>query len=192
MQDKQLVSLIVSVKEGSDDAYAEVARQFDPLVRAVCHKFKASFEKLGSFSETDLKQELSLALYRACMGYDTRQDKVTFGKFAKRCLENCAVSVLRKAESRHKREGKAVEQLRREHSLESFFSQSGAEEKSEMLRSLSDALSSYEYAVFTRYLDGFSASEIAQELNKEEKSVNNAVFRSKVKIKTVYKNKNQT
>ena len=187
MQDKELISLIVKVKNGSDDAFEEIVERFEPLVMAVCHKFRPSFKKFGDFSETDLKQELSLALYRACKSFDVEQDKVTFGNFAKRCLENCAVSVLRKAKSRHRKEDEAVERLRREHTFETFFADSPlGEDKSAVLEVLSEALTAYEYAVFFRYIEGLSASEIASELERDEKSVNNAVYRSKEKIKTIY------
>ncbi|MBE6562463.1 MAG: sigma-70 family RNA polymerase sigma factor [Ruminococcaceae bacterium] len=188
MQDKELISLITKVKKGSDDAFEEIVERFDPLVMAVCHKFRPSFKEFGDFSDTDLKQELSLALYRACKSFNAEQDKVTFGKFAKRCLENCAVSVLRKVRSRHRKEGEAVERLSREHTFETFFADSPLrEDKSAVLEVLAKALTTYEYAVFSRYIEGLSASEISSELGKDEKSVNNAVYRSKEKIKTIYK-----
>ncbi len=188
MQDKPLISLILKVKNGNDDAFEKTAERFEPLIGSICRRFKSSFEKFGEFSETDLKQDLTLALYRACKSFDAEQDKVTFGMYAKRCLENCAVSMLRKAQSRHRKEGEAVEKLRREHTFETFFGETAAKaDKGAVLEVLSGALSAYEFSVFSRYIEGFSASEIAAELGKDEKSVNNAVFRSKEKIKTIYK-----
>ncbi len=188
MQDIELVSLIEETKNGSDDAFEKIVERFEPLTGAVVHRFLPSLKKVGVNSDGDLRQELSLALYRACATYDTKQEKFTFGIYAKRCLENCAVSFVRKATSRFKKEGKAVEKLRSEHTFETFFAGAFAkEDREKVFQVFAGALSSYEYSVFTRYLDGCSASEIATELGKDEKSVNNAVFRSKEKIKDIYK-----
>lgn len=190
MQDKQLNLLITETKNGSDGAFEEIVVRFDPLVSAVCNKFKVSFEKYADYTEADLKQELTLALYRACVGYNTEQDKVTFGMYSKRCLENCAVSILRKLQSADKKEKKALEKIRREHTFETMFADYlGDGDKDSVMASLCEGLSSYEYTVFTRYIEGYSAAEIASELGKDEKSVNNAVFRSKEKVKKIYNSK---
>ncbi len=187
MQDKQLNLLILNTREGNDEAFEEIMMQFEPLVGGVCNKFKMSFEKYTDYCDSDLRQDLTLALYRACIGFDTEQEKVTFGMYAKRCLENCAVSVLRKLRSAEKKEKKAVEKLRREHTFETMFADfSVSGDKESVMLTLRENLSSYEYTVFSKYVEGYSAAEIASELNKDEKSVNNAVFRSKEKIKRIY------
>lgn len=183
-------SLILKTRNGSDDAFEEIVMRFEPLLYSVYNKFMISFEKFSDYSGADLKQDLTFALYRACGGYNTEQESVTFGMYAKRCLENCAVSVLRKLQSADKKEKKAVEKLRREHTFETMFADYfEIGDKESVLRSLSKDLSSYEYTVFTRYIEGSSAAEIAAELGKDEKSVNNAVYRSKEKVKQIYQSK---
>lgn len=191
MQDSERTELLIRVKGGDDSAFELLVKQYTPLILSVCSKYNRSVygeDTLGAFA--DLRQELTYGLYRAAMSFNTEQDDVTFGRFAKRCLENRAVSFIRKVNSSRRKEKRVAESLRREngreHTFEVFFPGISNEEKNAVLETISGCLSAYEYKVFTRYAEGMSASEIARELGKDEKSVNNAVFRSKSKIRLNY------
>lgn len=191
MQDGERKELLIRVKGGDDSAFELLVEQYTPLILSLCSKYNRSVfsdDTLGAAA--DLRQELTYALYRAAMSFNTEQGDVTFGRFAKRCLENRAVSFIRKVNSNRRKEKRVAESLRREpgreHTFEVFFPGIRDEEKNAVLETISDCLSDYEYKVFTRYAEGMSASEIARELGKDEKSVNNAVFRSKSKIRLNY------
>jgi len=55
--------------------------------------------------------------------------------------------------------------------------------KQEMIRVLSD----FEYKVFNLYLEGMSGAQICEATGKSEKSVSNALQRSKSKLQEVFK-----
>jgi RNA polymerase sporulation-specific sigma factor len=55
--------------------------------------------------------------------------------------------------------------------------------KKEFLSLAEDLLSNYEMKVFRLYISGLRAKEISARLGKSEKSVNNAIFRMRAKIR---------
>lgn len=192
MQDSELLELLTKVKGGEDSAFELLVKQYEPLITSVCSRYKQSiFSDDDVSAAADLTQELTYTLYRAAVSYNTMQDDVTFGRYAKRCLENRAISFLRKVNAGRRREQKVEERLRREnireHTFEVFFPGIGDSERNAVLETISDLLSTYEYKVFTMYIEGLSSGEIGAELGRDEKSVNNAVFRSKSKIRRFYK-----
>ena len=137
----------------------------------------------------DLDQELTLALYKAAYAYDTEQDKFTFGSFAKKCLNNSAISFLRKARSSKRRQDKAEVTLKKEkaHAVSFLTQESGGAPSIEFAKQV---LSETEYTVIEKYIEGMTVSEIAKETGMSAKSVSNAVFRGKRKIKELLQNKN--
>ena len=52
-----------------------------------------------------------------------------------------------------------------------------------LLRVISECLSEYEYKELELYMSGMSSSEMATRLDSTEKSVNNAMFRIRTKLK---------
>ena len=56
------------------------------------------------------------------------------------------------------------------------------ERRQERYKAIEDKLSAYEKKVLLLYLRGFSYQEIAQEINKNEKSVNNELTRIRLKL----------
>ena len=124
-------------------------------------------------------QEATLALYHGALSYDLQQDKVTFGLYAKICVRNRLISALRKLR-RTTRAPLAPEKL----------PQSASERKSDRrapmgeLSDLVDTLfSDLERSVYQLYLQGYSAAQIADRLGRNEKSVDNAIYRMRRKIK---------
>ncbi|MCI8475885.1 MAG: sigma-70 family RNA polymerase sigma factor [Clostridia bacterium] len=61
-----------------------------------------------------------------------------------------------------------------------------SENRREFLRKISKALSSFEFKVMVMRLDGMGVSEISETLEKSQKSVSNALARSKVKLEKLY------
>ena len=190
MQSAEINGLIERVKQGEDDAFEKLSSLYAPLVVSVASSFEktAAGEGLGSHF-ADLSQELSMALYRAAVSYDTKQDKVSFGLYAKRCLTNCAVSYLRKCRSAARRESAARRVLEKSGGVSSVFPDVPGEVASGLLSEVSDILSPFEKQVIELVADGVSVGEIALELGVGAKSVSNAVYRCKTKIKKYYEQK---
>lgn len=174
--DENLLKLINGVKEGKDLSFSELCEAFSPLMRSqVTRMFGAS-----SSEYDDRLQDAAMALYSAAISYDTAQEKVTFGLYAKICIRNSLVSIKRKEKKNAKKsnsyalaEKKLSREMQREASREKL------EENEEML----SQLSSYERMVLLLYLNGHSYREIGSALKKSEKSVENALYRTRSKLK---------
>lgn len=193
--EKPTLALIERMGEGDTSAFDEISEKYSPLVKSVYHSFEPSFtEGGGTEAAAELRQELDIALYRAAKTYDQGKGKVTFGNYAKRCLTNCAISQLRKIRSSKRKHERAIRKLesalsyeKHQHTFDSYFAGYGLIDRETVMLKISEILSSYEYAVFCKYLDGMGAREISRELETDEKSVNNAVYRSKRKVSALMK-----
>ncbi len=184
MKSAEINGLIEKVKQGDDDAFAKLASVYAPLSASVASSFEktAADEGLGSVS-ADLSSELSMAMYRAAMTYDTKQDKVSFGLYAKKCMTNCAVSYLRKRKSAAKKEKNARRELQKNGRVSSVFEEIPDDAVSAFLSEVSDVLSPFEKEVVGLVADGLPVREIARELGVGAKSVSNAVYRCRTKLK---------
>ena len=157
-------------REESDADFAALSKEYAPLIDSMTEKY---FRQLGADYE-DVRQEASLAFYRAFLSFDRNQEKVSFGLYAKICIRNRLISLLRKSRSRKKRAEKRVA--------------APAEEpfpfdKKELFRLTEKLLTEYERKVFWEFLSGKSYRDIAATLGKTPKSVGNALFRARVKLR---------
>ena len=189
------VILIKRMNEGDASAFDEISKKYEPLIKSVCSSFESSIKEAGgNGAVAELRQELDITLYRSANTYDIGRIQVTFGKYAKRCLTNCAISQLRKVRAARRKHERAVIKLenklrseRPHHTFDTYFADYDQLDRKKILDRISFILSSYEFTVFNKYLDGMSAGEIAAELGTDEKSVNNAVYRSKRKVSGMLK-----
>ncbi|MBQ5602408.1 MAG: sigma-70 family RNA polymerase sigma factor [Clostridia bacterium] len=173
--EKRLAKLIENVKGGSDSDFSELCEAFMPLMKAQVLKF---FGDIPSEYD-DRLQDSIMALYNAALSFDLTQDKVTFGLYAKICIRNRLVSIKRKEKKNSKKAAPYD-------AFENQMQETGARasrEKLEDNEKVISKLSSYEKSVLKLYLDGLSYREIGLALNKSEKSVDNALYRIKSKLK---------
>lgn len=187
---ERLRCLVVEAQKGDQNAFAKLLEAYDPLISATVSKFKIS--GMSDADEEDLRQEAVLAFYSSLVSYDPNISGVEFGLYAKVCICNRLVSQMRilKRHLSHSVISYDTEKL-----LEKLVSYEDpaariAEIESErsLLRLINDNLSKYEQRVFRMYVSGMSALEMAQKLDSSEKSVNNAVYRIRKKLKTILKN----
>ena len=173
--EKRLVKLIEEVKDGSDLAFSELCGDFAPLMKSQVTKMFGE-----SPSEYDDRlQDAAMALYDAAVTYDMTQDKVTFGLYAKICIRNRLISIKRKEKKNKKKSAQYVVAGNELHETGRRASREKLEENVKVM----SQLSSYEKKVLHLYLDGRSYREIGSALNKSEKSVDNALYRIKSKLK---------
>jgi len=169
--------LIPAAKAGDDAAFSELCREYAPLIDSMTTKYGRFLEEAGEGRE-DLRQEASVAFYRALVTFDTTQSKVSFGLYAKICIRNRMVSLLRRARSRKKKKPRKEE-------IPSVGSQNLIDR--EALLSLADCvLTNFEKTVFFHYVNGKSYRDIALSLGVPVKSVDNALFRAKSKLRRGY------
>jgi len=199
-----LRELLDGVRRKDVGAFERLAEQYHSLTEAAVRRFAASFGISGEtdakgsvYALDDLRQYASMALYRAAETYspDDKGEKVSFGLYAKVCVRNAMITELRKYRREHKR--RAVREEGRENSGEQEKNRRRAEDPlcrivsddgmRGMLEIFRSALSGYEQEVFEYYIIGKSVTEIAERLGKDAKSVSNAIYRMKVKIRGLLK-----
>ncbi len=197
-----LLSLIEAVKQGDENAFSTLLEQYKNAVDGAVRRFAPSFEITegggdGWCDIEDLRQYASLALYRAAATYspgETGKGKeVSFGLYAKICINNSLISFLRKYRSEKKKREAASnsEKITRAPGMSDRGDPLGllvsGESAQELVKQIKSSLSKYETDVFDCYIVGKSTGEIAGELGRDEKSVINALYRVKVKTKGLFK-----
>ncbi len=181
----QLDTLLAAAESGDQDAFNRLTEVYSPLIRSMSARFVDSLSAqndAGLIDIQDLEQEARLALFRAVTTYDRKQKKVSFGLYAKICIRNALVSQLRRAKSRRAREARDREHISEcgDAGLPFALSDDGSGELEGRIRSV---LSPYENRIFEQYVSGRSVRDIAASEGRTEKSVSNAVYRVRVKIK---------
>lgn len=178
-----LNELLRAAADGDDAAFSRLTERYAPLIRAMSARYAASFAALGPGApgEQDLEQEARLALFRAAESYDRAQSGVSFGLYAKIVIRNRFVSELRRSRAAARRENAAAAAAAADPLRELFF----AETDSDLAGRIRERLSPYERQVFDQYVGGLSVGGIARALGREEKSVSNAMFRIRQKIRAL-------
>ncbi len=173
--------LIIAARNSDEAAFSELCASYKPLIEAMTDKYVSRLSAIIS-DKDDLRQEATVAFYRAVMSFDLTQDKVSFGLYAKICIKNRMVSLVRRANK--KSSPKTVRAEGETRRLDGF-----SLDRDELMSVCSRVLSKRELAVFSLYADGKSYKEISECLSMSEKSVDNALFRAKAKVKAHYHSK---
>jgi RNA polymerase sporulation-specific sigma factor len=180
--------LIVAARNGDTDAFAVLFRQYRPRVFILARKYFAP----GS-DRDDLLQEATIGFFKAIR--DFRGDRGTFGAFAELCVRRQVITFVKTAtRQKHAALNSAI-------SLDApIFSESdepligrlAAKEdviaeidtdSYDFLSLLLQRCSGLERGVLSMYSRGYKFEEMAYELRVHWKSIDNAVWRVKVKAK---------
>jgi len=174
----------------------KIVQNYQSYITSICRRFYI----VGGTSE-DLFEEGVIGLLEACKNYNGKslfEDK--FDAFAKLCIRRQIIDAIKKAKTQ---KNKALNEsisfvnfnesgdefskleilLDRNTSndpLELFIDKELANER---LRFCEEKLSKFEKEVLKHYLNGEKQSEIAQNLNKDVKSIDNTIQRIKSKLK---------
>ena len=176
MENGKLKGLIARVKSGDDAGFAALADEYENLVRALVSSFLLKCKDLGAEYD-DLMQEAAMALYKAAVAYDLEREEVTFGLFAKICITNKLISVQRKlirANVKKTAKGGTEKQRVRVPADDRQTVYKGTE---------LGAFTRLERDVFNLYVEGCSYNEIAERLHRDVKSIDNAMYRIRRKLK---------
>lgn len=169
-------ALLKEIQEGSDAGFATLVKQYTPLITSLVSSFCAS----GGGARDDLQQEAESALLKASLTYDSTQNAVSFGLYAKICMRNALISHRRKVLRRSRRD-MSKKLSRQGKSMHNVFVQT--QNLVQKLEKLEKVLSPYERQVLREYISGKSVPEIAEDVGKSSKSVHNALFRIREKGK---------
>ena len=181
MSDEVLTGKIKSGSEDEGEAFKILAEKHENIIKYNLSKvtIPAGISKWSD--EEDLYQECRIVLYKAAKRYDALKS-VKFSTYANVCVKNYLASFFRKysGEQAHlslddvpQSELAAFDV----YDFDGFFGELGG------LGALFEVLTSFERQVFLMYIERNSYKHIAKILNKSVKSVDNAVYRIKNKIK---------
>ncbi len=186
--DEKILELLADTVKGDDLAFERLTVIYSSLIESSAHSAVAFMERSGlevSLDDVeDMKQEARLALYRAALKYDPAGDglEVTFGLYAKICVRNAMTSQIRRLMAKKRRMERQAHKELSEVAVVSSAALSRSTVDA-LIRERGDTLSSYERSVLCAYAEGKKIPEIAEELGKDVKSINNALYRIRVKLK---------
>ena len=188
---KEIIELVLAVKNGDQKAFVSLLQQYSPLIEATVNSFCS--DELSANDKDDFRQEATVAFYNSVLSYDIEQSEVELGLYAKICMRHALISHIRIA----KRIPTEVQEL-----SENIISVEPSEDPSSRLleeerlsylfKIIRNTLSSYEYNVWELHLAGLSTAEIAKKLNTDSKSISNAIYRIRAKLReSLNKNRNE-
>lgn len=178
--DNKTNELLKLAKGGDSRAFEALLDVYSPLIESLISGFShADFEV---DDRDDLRQESCIAFFGAVQKYDASQTDVQFGLFAKICIRNRLVSYQRKM---HRRLHLSPEEP-------AHASEEDADPARELVERenylalyarINTLLSAYEKRVWWMYLSGRTAREISEVVGRDERSVQNAVYRIRQKLR---------
>lgn len=186
MADEELVNLY---RNGSSEAIDFLMEKYKPFVRGVC---RAKF--LTGGEAEDLIQEGMIGLYKAVRDYNPAKD-ASFKTFAGLCIQR---QVLKAIESSRRDKNRPLndsvsltdeeweEQIHSD-KISPEFIILDREAETETRKKIFASLSPLEQKVLHFYLQGMNYRDIAEELQKEPKTIDNALQRIRRKVRNTLK-----
>ncbi len=181
--DAEVNRLIDEYRRDNELAFDRLAELYRPMLLAAVASYGDALAEV--YDADDLMQYALIALSKAALTYNASQSKVSFGLYAKVCVNNSMISRARFAARR------SVNLL----PIENFLSLADTadvsdgvvdHESAQALENLmTENLSKLEYDVLLLYASGLSSAEIAERLSRAQRSVDNAIFRARKKLKSV-------
>ena len=178
---------ISAVCAGDSCALERLLSAYEPLIASSVRSVLSTVLA----DEFEVRAEACYAFYRAALSFDTQQDHLTFGLYAKICVRNHLIS--KYIRPRRPAVAMSLDELYRSGKVEEMFPGTVQELPGDRLteteslnllyRKVREVLSSYELSVFHLWAEGYSTGEIAGHLHRDEKSVSNAVARCLAKLR---------
>ena len=186
--------LIVLAHEKDEDATNMLYEKYKPLINKKCSNF-FKYVKDKGIEYNDLVQECLIGFEESIRNYNSNADTL-FYTFTSMCMDRQLISLIKKVnrdKNRLLNEAISIESCLEEDSslLDKIEDNSynpeldviGEASYQELYDKIIKELTSFEECVFNLKLQGFDYDEIANILDKDIKSIYNAVGRIKEKIK---------
>lgn len=181
----ELVKLILSARNGNEYSFALLCEKYKMLINSLSKKYSNMCADEQVELE-DFLQESKIAFDKAISTYDINSN-ITFGSYAKVCIRNGLVSLLRKCRSKKSRKEEFnEEEIGDETALDSIAKR---ELRQQLLQHAEGLLSPLEKKIFMMLCAEMSIKEISKSINKSIRSVNNAIYRARRKLKKEFKEK---
>ena len=182
---EKVYKLIDLVIQGDSDAFSALVETYNPMLKKILNAYTS--EEMSKEDVEDLGQEELIAFYRAIINFDREQHDVEFGLYAKICVTNSMISYKRAAAKKSNESLIGDEEMNcisdPDGEVSEFFQRQ--ERARELGQQIEKTLSQYENEVWSYYVNGYSSREIAAKLGSNEKSIDNAIFRIRRKLKTL-------
>ncbi len=183
--------LIEYINEGNEDANNILIKKYEPLIIKIATKM-LPYCKNNGLEKNDLIQEGMIGLSHALDRYQEQKDTL-FYTYAKTCIERKIISVvIGSNRNKNKILNESISYDDEENLLLKFISDTNQtpEEavlnvaiEEDLVNRINKVLTDLEQQVFTLLINGFKYKEIAEILDKDQKSIDNAIQRIKNKIK---------
>lgn len=178
----QIDELLARAGKGSKEAASELLERYDPMIAALIARYS---EHLPPELLRDLRQEASIAFCRCAERFDPARG-VGFGQYAKICVRNRIVSCLRKWKAEPITTALPLDNpglLLPSDDSDPAKDLVDQENYRSLCGRIEVLLSPYENRVWLLFISGLTAREIANQLRENQKSVENAVFRIRKKLR---------
>lgn len=178
--DEQLIDLY---KSGKVDVFETIYARYKNMIRSSARRFYL----VGGDNE-DLMQEGVIGLLNAV---NTFNGSTSFSTYAYTCIKNAMLSAVFSAQSKKNvplNSSVPITSVTDEFLnlyLDPEDEVIGKESEKELMQKITAELSSFEITVLKLFLEGLSYLEISQKLNKQPKSIDNALQRIKRKISNI-------
>ena len=175
--------LIEAAKSGNNDAFAALIDRYYGIIDYNLSSFVLRVFHLKSWFDNterdDLFQECCIIFFKAIKQYDFTFN-VKFSTYANTCIKNYLISLYRKyiKNSRY-----AFVSLDDRYAVYDTYSISDVAEILD--KKILSVLTAYERKVFSLYMQDKSYKNMAEILGKNIKSIDNAVFRIKSKLRQI-------
>ena len=166
----EIQELICLCRAHDDQAFDELVRRYTPMIRKVIFDFGTLSYDFG-----ELFSEGCVALHTAAQRFDTEQDEVTFGLYARICVRNRILGLLRLSENDRSLCDCDVEQMVDEETPEGRLVE--RETFDSIIDGAKRVLSDYEFRVLLLHIQGYKTAAIAKMLDRTPKSIDNAKSR---------------
>lgn len=168
-------------QNGDETAFSALYHQYAALMDHAVRKYLSS-----GISEADLCSDAAAAFCSAVNRFDCSNSSVTFGLYAEICIENRLISLLRshrKAQNTVSLEVLDPELLCAGEDSDPTHAIAEAERYTELCQKMEAVLSPSEREIWVLLISGFTAPQIAERLGTNKKSVENALFRARKKLR---------
>ena len=181
LNEEALLSLIRKAKSRDDAAFEELLHSFRPMLDSIVRYFLSGNPRLD---KSELEQEATLSFHQAVLKFDFAKTGVAFIPFARTCVHNGIVSYLRSKKEL------IVDEFPNDEVAVPSPIEIVIEDESfdELCRKIQELLSDYESKIWWLFFVGRTPREIAAQVGRDEKSVTNAIYRIRRKLRSAIPN----
>ncbi len=183
---KEYAKSLVNKAQGGDAAALEILRDlYMPLLKGACSRH--SSESMSAEDREELFGEALIAFCNAVLSYDLAIEGIEFGLYARICVDNALISYRRAFERRSRLASVSLDTLGEDGDgeLDLIDAIAARESATDLARRINSVLSGFEKRVWWLYVAGLSVRDIALRIGSSDRSVHNAIYRIRRKLRGI-------